>query len=244
MTDFDNKELQGQEPQTVQPEPASQPQEQPVQSAPVQEPQQAQPVQEPQQAEPVRPNANPYGQQVPHLTFDPNEGIPYQGDPFQTPEPPQAPVPPQPEPEYQQTGAYEAPPQYGASQYGAPQYGAPQYGAPQYNGGQYQPPQYTQPPQQTYYQPQYNVPPAGYMQKSRMAAGLLGILLGTLGIHNFYLGFTTRGVVQLLVSLIGGVFTCGLATIVVAIWGFVEGVLLLTASPSRMYDGHGVILRD
>ena len=29
-----------------------------------------------------------------------------------------------------------------------------------------------------------------------------------------------------------------------AIWGFVEGVLLLSASPSRMYDGHGVILRD
>ena len=85
---------------------------------------------------------------------------------------------------------------------------------------------------------------AGYLQKSRLAAGLLGILLGTLGIHNFYLGFTTRGVIQLLVSLIGGIFTCGLATIAVAIWGFIEGVLLLSASPSRMYDGRGVILRD
>ena len=73
---------------------------------------------------------------------------------------------------------------------------------------------------------------------------MLGILLGSLGIHNFYLGFTTRGVVQLLVSLIGGVITCGLATLAIGIWGFVEGVLLLSASPSRMYDGHGVILRD
>ena len=62
--------------------------------------------------------------------------------------------------------------------------------------------------------------------------------------HNFYLGFTTRGVVQLLVSIIGGVFTCGMATVAIAVWGFVEGVLLLAASPSRMYDGHGVILRD
>ena len=88
------------------------------------------------------------------------------------------------------------------------------------------------------------MPPAGYLQKSRLAAGLLGILLGTLGIHNFYLGFTSRGVFQLLVSLIGGIFTCGLATIAVAIWGFIEGVLLLSASPSRMYDGRGVILRD
>ena len=77
-----------------------------------------------------------------------------------------------------------------------------------------------------------------------LAAGLLGILLGTLGVHNFYLGFTTRGVVQLLVSIIGGIFTCGMATVAIAVWGFVEGVLLLAASPSRMYDGHGVILRD
>ena len=88
------------------------------------------------------------------------------------------------------------------------------------------------------------MPPAGYAQKSRLAAGLLAIILGTLGIHNFYLGFTTRGVIQLLVATIGGIFTCGLATIAIAIWGFVEGVLLLSASPSRMYDGHGVILRD
>ena len=29
-----------------------------------------------------------------------------------------------------------------------------------------------------------------------------------------------------------------------AVWAFVEGVMLLSASPSRMYDGHGVILRD
>ena len=227
MTDFDNKEPQGQQPQAPQPEPAPQPQEQPAQSAPVSEPQ-------PPQPEAPAPQSNPYGQQVPHLTFDPNESVSYQDDPFQTPKPPQAPVPPSPEPEYQQTASYEAPPPYGGAQ----------YGAPQYNGGQYQSPQYTQPPQQTYYQPQYNVPPAGYMQKSRMAAGLLGILLGSLGIHNFYLGFTTRAVVQLLVSLIGGVFTCGIATLAIAVWGFVEGVLLLTASPSRMYDGHGVILRD
>ena len=135
------------------------------------------------QAQEEAPQANPYASQVPHLTFDPNEPDPFQGDPFHSPEPPRAPEPPQPEPEYQQ------PPQNQG-------YGAPQYGAPPYGTGQYQPPQYTQPPQQNYYQPQYvvpqyNVPPAGYNQKSRLAAGLLGILLGTLGVHNFYLGFTT-----------------------------------------------------
>lgn len=233
MTDFDNKEMQGQQTSDPQPESTPQTAEQPVQTASNEAPQQNAPV-PPAPVQGETPQPNPYGTQMPHLTLDPNEEPSFQGDPFQSPEPPRAPEPPQPEPEYQQPPQYDAPPQYGAPQYGAPQYGAPQY----------QPPQYTQPPQQTYYQPQYNVPPAGYAQKSRLAAGLLGIILGSLGIHNFYLGFTTRGVVQLLVSLIGGIFTCGLATIAIGIWGFVEGVLLLSASPSRMYDGHGVILRD
>ena len=35
-------------------------------------------------------------------------------------------------------------------------------------------------------------PPAGYPQKSRLAAGILGILGGTLGLHNFYLGNSQR----------------------------------------------------
>lgn len=218
MTDFDNNPLQGQPTPEQQPEPQPQP-------AP-----QGQPMGPEAAAAPEAPVANPYNNQVPHLTLDPNEPDPFQGDPFHTPEPPHAPEPPQPEPAYQQ-------PHYEQPSYNDPSYGAPQYGAPQYNT-QYQP------PQQPYYQPQYSVPPAGYLQKSRLAAGLLGILLGTLGIHNFYLGFTTRGVVQLLVSIIGGIFTCGMATVAIAVWGFVEGVLLLAASPSRMYDGHGVILRD
>lgn len=220
MTDFDNKELQGQEPQ---PQETPQPQEAPqTQAQPVDQPsQEAAPAEAPK-------SANPYGTPTPHLTFDPNDVPPFQGDPFYGQEPPRAPEPPQPEPEYSQQ----------------PQYGAPQYGAPQYGAPQYQPPQYTQPPQQTYYQPQYNVPPVGYVQKSRLAAGLLAILFGTFGIHNFYLGFTTRGVVQLLVAVIGGVFTCGIATLAIAVWGFVEGILLFIASPSRMYDGHGVILGD
>ena len=37
--------------------------------------------------------------------------------------------------------------------------------------------------------------PPGYQQKSKMAAGLLGIFLGALGIHNFYLGNSNRGII-------------------------------------------------
>lgn len=156
-------------------------------------------------------------------------------------------------------------PQYTAPQYTAPQYAAPQQPqqeAPVY--GQYQAPNYTQPQQQGYQQPyqqqgypqqpyqqpyqqpvRYDVPPQGYPQKSRLAAGLLGVLLGTFGIHNFYLGFKTKALIQLLVSVIGGIITCGMATIAVEIWGLIEGIQILMANnPDRNYDGNGVILKD
>lgn len=79
-------------------------------------------------------------------------------------------------------------------------------------------------------------------QKSRMAAGLLGIFLGGLGIHNFYLGKTNRALIQLLVSLIGGVITCGLAAVAMEIWGLVEGIMILAGSIT--VDGNGIPLKD
>lgn len=165
------------------------------------------------------------------------------------PEPPQAPQPPGSQPytnqeAYQQ---YQAPPQYTQPDYTQSAQPHPDYTQPGYGG--YQPPQYSQssPYGQPYQQPYYQyvpTPPPGYHQKSRMAAGLLAILLGVLGVHNFYLGFTSRGVVQLVVSLVGGILTCGMATLAVWIWAFIEGVLLLSGSRSRMFDGNGVSLID
>ncbi len=65
--------------------------------------------------------------------------------------------------------------------------------------------------------------------RSQLAAGLLGVLLGGLGVHRFYLGYTAIGVAQLVVSLA----TCGLG----AIWGFIEGILILTGSINVDADG-------
>ncbi|MDE5978369.1 MAG: TM2 domain-containing protein [Turicibacter sp.] len=63
--------------------------------------------------------------------------------------------------------------------------------------------------------------------KSKLVAGLLGIFLGAFGIHRFYLGYTAIGVVQLILGVILGFFTCGLSTSIVALWGFIEGILLI-----------------
>ncbi len=83
-------------------------------------------------------------------------------------------------------------------------------------------------------------PPPGVAgeQKSKVAAGLLGIFLGSLGIHNFYLGYKGKALAQLLITLC----TCGMGSIVTSIWGLIEGVLILTGSIAT--DANGVPLKD
>ena len=66
-----------------------------------------------------------------------------------------------------------------------------------------------------------NVPP-----KSRTIYVVLAIFLGELGIHNFYAGYTGRGVAQLLISLIIGSFTCGVSSLVVWIWAIIEACVV------------------
>lgn len=66
--------------------------------------------------------------------------------------------------------------------------------------------------------------------KSKLTAGLLGIFLGSFGIHNFYLGYTKKAVIQIIVTLV----TCGAA----GLWGFIEGILILCGS-SITTDANG-----
>ena len=85
------------------------------------------------------------------------------------------------------------------------------------------------------------VPPVGVQPKQKIVAALLGILLGWLGIHRFYLGYTTIGIIQLVLGLLGAV-TCGITTIAAWVWGIVDGVMILTGSMRT--DAQGVPLRD
>ena len=78
------------------------------------------------------------------------------------------------------------------------------------------------PQQQTYgpYQQQRGVFDNGPSGKNRGLAGLFAILHGTLGIHYFYVGKTTAGIV----CLILGICSCGLINILTLI----QGILMLT----------------
>lgn len=79
---------------------------------------------------------------------------------------------------------------------------------------------------------------------SKIAAGLLGIFLGTLGVHNFYLGYTGKAVAQLLLTVIGWIIIIG--PFVSAIWSFVEGIIILCSNPGSPWhrDAAGYELRD
>ena len=78
--------------------------------------------------------------------------------------------------------------------------------------------------------------------KSKMAAGLLGIFLGSFGVHNFYLGYTSKAVTQLVLSLIGILLSCVFVgiflTMGIWIWGLVEGIMILSGKINTDAQGN------
>ena len=70
-------------------------------------------------------------------------------------------------------------------------------------------------------------------QKSRLIAGLLGLMAGGVGAGRFYLGYYKVGIFQLLLN----VLTLG---ILGTLWGFFDGILILLGKVK--FDGKGNLL--
>lgn len=66
----------------------------------------------------------------------------------------------------------------------------------------------------------YSPSASGGVPKQRVAYILLGLFLGTLGVHNFYAGYTGKAVAQLLVTLLTG--WLGVPILAIWIWNIVE----------------------
>jgi TM2 domain-containing membrane protein YozV len=75
----------------------------------------------------------------------------------------------------------------------------------------------------------WNQPQHNRQDNKKIAAGLLAILLGPLAIHKFFLGYTTEGIIWLVISLC----TCGTVT---TLLGFIEGIIYLTKSDEEFYQ--------
>ena len=101
-----------------------------------------------------------------------------------------------------------------------PQYAQPQYAQQQY-GQQPQQAPYGYPPQTVYIQQQpVNPINPSWPIKSKVAAGLLGIFLGGIGIHKFYLGKVGMGILYILFCW----------TFIPALVGFIEGIVYLSSN--------------
>ena len=75
-------------------------------------------------------------------------------------------------------------------------------------------------------------------RKNKIAAGLFGIFLGWLGIHKFYLGFTTPGILMLLAGTLGWILV--FPPFVAGLFGLIEGIIYLTKSEEDFYQTYEV----
>lgn len=198
-----------------QPQPYAQPADAPVDSQGAQSQPQpyAQAQQVPYAAQPAQPasfGSQPQPQQPtqPTAAWQPDaqqaQGQPYVQQPRdQQPAQPYA----QPQPQAQATQqSYGAQPGYGSV-----------------------PPQnpYGQQAQYGYQQP-YVAPAVG--EKDHVAAGLLALFLGWLGVHKFYLGYNTSGFIMLGTSILGGILTLSVASWAIWVIAIVEGIFYLSKS--------------
>ena len=61
----------------------------------------------------------------------------------------------------------------------------------------------------------------------KLVAGILAILIGGLGIHKFYLGYTKEGIIQIVLGL-----ACGIGAVI----GLIEGIIYLTKSDEEFVN--------
>lgn len=65
--------------------------------------------------------------------------------------------------------------------------------------------------------------------KQKIIAALFAFFLGGLGIHRFYLGYTTVGIVFIVLFVLGFI-TVGITWVITGIWAFIEFILILCGS--------------
>ena len=159
-----------------------------------------------------------------------------QATPFSPEEPAQVPAPEAPAFPQASTPSYdEATATPGSTTYGTAYDAQQGYGVPgpdaneqaAYAAGQQA---YGQP---AYGQPAYGQPFAAGAPKQWIVAVLLAFFLGTLGIHNFYLGYTTKGIIQLVLTItVIGIFVSGP-------WALIDFIMLIMRSGSYATDAQG-----
>ena len=72
-------------------------------------------------------------------------------------------------------------------------------------------------------------------ESKRILAGVLAILLGSLGLHKFVLGMTLPGIIMLVGGLVLTGVTCGFGYPIMHTIGIIEGIIYLSKSDEEFY---------
>ena len=78
----------------------------------------------------------------------------------------------------------------------------------------------------------WNAEPIAPQENKKLVAGILALLLGSLGVHKFILGYTQEGIIQIVITII----TCGIGGII----PFIEGILYLAKSDADFFQTYHV----
>lgn len=77
-------------------------------------------------------------------------------------------------------------------------------------------------------------------ENKKMLAGILAIVLGSLGVHKFILGYQKEGIILLVATIIGYATMCfvigSFIVMATAIVGLIEGIIYLTKSDEEFYN--------
>jgi TM2 domain-containing membrane protein YozV len=79
----------------------------------------------------------------------------------------------------------------------------------------------------------WNTPTPQFQNNKKIACGIFALLLGPLGVHKFYLGYTGTGILWLFLSIC----SCGALT---GLFGLIEGIIYLTKSDEDFYNTYQV----
>ncbi len=69
-------------------------------------------------------------------------------------------------------------------------------------------------------------------ENKKVLAGILAIVIGSLGVHKFVLGYTQEGIIQIVITFV----TCGIGGII----PLIEGIIYLTKSDEEFYQTYQV----
>jgi TM2 domain-containing membrane protein YozV len=98
----------------------------------------------------------------------------------------------------------------------------------------------SKPKQETWNQP-YQEPQPPYSQDNkRVLTGVLAIILGSIGVHKFVLGYNNEGFIILIATVIGYATLCifigAFILTATSLLGLIEGIIYLTKTDADFYE--------